>query len=80
VLWFAERPDWDAVEEVLRDRLVGRFPVFCRRAPEVDRTWVWEDDPEFSLERHVRKITLDEPGTLDQARGSGLSRARWRRR
>ena len=67
VLWLAERPDWDAVEQVLRERLVGRFPVFGRRAAQVDGTWVWEDDPDFSLDRHVRRVTLDEPGTIIQA-------------
>jgi diacylglycerol O-acyltransferase len=67
VLWLAQRPDWDAVEQVLRERLVGRFPVFARRAAQVDGTWVWEDDPDFSLDRHVRRVTLDAPGTLVEA-------------
>ena len=67
LLWLAERPDWDAVEQVVRDRLIGRFPVFARRAAKVQGTWVWEDDPDFELDRHLRRVTLDEPGTLGQA-------------
>jgi diacylglycerol O-acyltransferase / wax synthase len=67
LLWLAERPDWDEVEHVLQERLIGRFPVFGRRAAQVDGTWVWEDDPDFSLAYHVRRVTLDEPGTLTEA-------------
>lgn len=59
VLMLDERPDWDAVEEVLATRLVGRFPVFRRRAVKVGGSWMWEDDPTFSLANHVRRVTLD---------------------
>lgn len=67
VLWLDEVPDWDAVTEVLQERLVGRFPVFSRRAVEVDGTWLWQDDVDFSLDNQVRRVTLPEPGTLLQA-------------
>ena len=32
VMWFREVPDWDAVEDVVAERLVDRFPVFSRRS------------------------------------------------
>lgn len=67
LLWFAERPDWDKVREVLRERLVERFGVFARRAVEIDGTWVWEDDPEFDLDNHVRVVRLPDPGSLAEA-------------
>lgn len=67
LMTLAERPDWDKVDEVLTQRLVRRFPVFGRRAAEVDGTWVWQDDPEFSLANHVRRVTLDSPATMDDA-------------
>lgn len=67
LLWFEQRPDWDAVEDVLSERLVGRFPVFGRRSRQVDGVWVWQDDPDFSLRRHVRRVTLDAPGTMAAA-------------
>ena len=67
LLWFREVPDWNKVEEVLSERLVDRFPVFGRRALEEDGTWVWEDDPDFALENHVRRVTLQEPGTFVEA-------------
>ncbi|MCB0914803.1 MAG: wax ester/triacylglycerol synthase family O-acyltransferase [Actinobacteria bacterium] len=67
VLWFDRTPDWDEVEQVVAERLVGRFPVFGRRAAEVDGTWIWQDDDEFDLGNHVRRVTLDPPGTIEQA-------------
>ncbi len=68
VLWFARPPDWEAVGELLRERLVDRFPRFSQRAVEpripigVPR---WEDDPRFDLHRHVHRHRLPAPG--DQA-------------
>lgn len=67
LLWFRQPPDWTKVEEVLTERLVDRFPVFGRRAAEVDGQWVWEDDPNFSLDNHVRRVTLESPGTRVEA-------------
>ena len=68
VLWFARPPDWEAVEELLRERLVDRFPRFSQRAVE-PRIRIgmprWEDDPRFELARHVHRHTLPAPG--DQA-------------
>ena len=68
LMWFDEEPDWDAVRTVLQERLVDRFPVLHRRAAEVDGSWVWQDDPEFELDRHIRHATLGGSGDLDAAR------------
>lgn len=68
VMWFAGEPDWDAVREVLQQRLVERFPVFHRRAVEVDGTWLWRDDEDFSIEHHIRRVTLPAPAGTEQAR------------
>ena len=62
VMWFSEEPDWDAVRETLRTRLIGNYPVMSCRPQRVDGDWVWEDDPDFDLERHIRVVTLPEPG------------------
>lgn len=68
VLWFARPPDWEPVEELLRERLVDRFPRFRQRAVE-PRVPIgmprWEDDPRFELRRHVHRHRLPAPG--DQA-------------
>ena len=68
VLWFARPPDWEAVGELLRERLVDRFPRFSQRAVE-PRIPIgmprWEDDSRFDLRRHVHRHTLPVRG--DQA-------------
>ncbi|MGB9374246.1 MAG: WS/DGAT domain-containing protein [Jiangellales bacterium] len=67
VLWLTESPDWDAVEQVMQERIVERFPVFRRRAAEVDGTWVWEDVPGFSFTDQRRRVTLSGSGGVDEA-------------
>jgi diacylglycerol O-acyltransferase len=62
LMWFDEEPDWEAVREVLRTRLVEGFPVMGRRPRQVDGGWEWEDDPDFDFDRQVRHVTLPAPG------------------
>jgi diacylglycerol O-acyltransferase len=45
--------------------LVEQFPVFARRAVRRGRSWRWENDPAFSLERHV--VAADLPGPVSVA-------------
>lgn len=50
--------------ETLKERIVGRFLAFHRFRQKPVRTGnsaYWEDDPHFSLERHVHRVAL--PGT-----------------
>jgi diacylglycerol O-acyltransferase len=65
LLRFDQVPDWQVVEAVIGERLIARFPVFSRRAAQVDGTWVWEDDPDFALANHVRRVTLPGNGAAD---------------
>ncbi len=65
VLWFDERPDWNAVREVVRTRLVDRFPRFRRRVVEGQAPLSgphWEDDPHFDLDLHLHRVALPPPG------------------
>ena len=65
VMFLEEMPDWDRVVEVLRTRLVERFPVFRQRAVPPSTPLGqphWEDDPDFSLDRHLRRVRLRRPG------------------
>jgi diacylglycerol O-acyltransferase len=72
LMWFDEPVDVDAVRRLLEDRLIGRHPVFRRRAVEHDGEWYWEDDPEFDLDHHVRVVGLEgDEGTSGP--GSGRS-------
>jgi WS/DGAT/MGAT family acyltransferase len=62
VMWFSGEPDWEAVRETLRTRLIGNYPVMNCRPRKADGDWVWEEDPDFDLERHIREVTLPAPG------------------
>ncbi|HSK27515.1 MAG TPA: wax ester/triacylglycerol synthase family O-acyltransferase [Jiangellales bacterium] len=65
VMWFDEPVDWDRLEKVIQHRLVDRYPVFRQRPlpglPPLTSPQ-WEDDEEFALERHLRRVTLEAPG------------------
>jgi len=65
VLWFDEPVDLERSKEVLRVRLVERFPRFHQRIVE-PRLGIgvpsWEDDPNFDLDRHIHHIALPAPG------------------
>ncbi len=65
VLWFDERMDLEQWREVIRERMVDRFPRFRQRVAE-PRLGVgmpsWEDDPPFDLDRHLHHIALPVPG------------------
>jgi len=68
VMWFAQPPDWESLEKLLRERLIARFPRFSQRAvePRIPLGMPqWEEDPDFALRRHVHRRTLSTPG--DQA-------------
>lgn len=67
VMWFTGEPDWEAVRETLRTRLVGNYPVMSCRPVKSDGDWVWEEDPDFDLDRHIRVVTLPAPGGLAPA-------------
>lgn len=61
----ADPLDHDRFLDVLRRRVVDRYPVFGQR-PVLSRVPLgpahWEDDPDFAIERHIRHETLPEPG------------------
>lgn len=65
VITTAEPVDQDRFLDVFRERVLDRYPVFSQR-PVMSRLPLgpahWEDDPDFALERHVRRTTLAEPG------------------
>ena len=58
LMWFDEPPALEDVRELLMERLVGRHPVFRRRAVERDGQWFWEDADDFDIARHVRTSHL----------------------
>ncbi len=64
VLWFAEPIAIDRAREILRVRLVERFPKFRQRVVERGprRAPHWEDDPHFDLDHHIHHLALPAPG------------------
>ncbi|KFE60137.1 Wax ester synthase/acyl-CoA:diacylglycerol acyltransferase [Hyalangium minutum] len=65
VLWFEERPDWERLEAVLRERLVDRFPRFRQRlvVPEgLLGVPFWEEDAAFRWDAHVSHLQVPPPG------------------
>ncbi len=64
VMFLADTPDWDEVAHLFQTRVVDRFPVFHQRpeAPGFIGQPNWVDDEEFSLDRHIVRVALPEPG------------------
>jgi WS/DGAT/MGAT family acyltransferase len=64
-LWFDEPVDWRRAREVVRTRLVERFPRFRQRVVEGRTPFSgphWEDDPHFDLDLHLHRGALPAPG------------------
>ena len=67
LVWTAEVVHPEAFRDVLRERLIGRYPVF-RQRPQMQgrllRRGAWVDDPDFDLDRHV--VVQPAPGGGDR--------------
>ncbi len=61
LLRFDATPDWDAVREVVMERIIGRFPSFRRVARTSVTGGHWEDAPDFDPEAHVHRVALPAP-------------------
>lgn len=62
---FDEPLDWERFKQIVKTRLVDRYPRFRQRVVESRvplRTPRWEDDPDFSLEHHMHHLALPAPG------------------
>jgi diacylglycerol O-acyltransferase / wax synthase len=65
VLWFDEPPDLERLKEVVRERMVERFPRFRQRLVEPEGLLAaphWEEDPAFDLEAHLGHAEVPPPG------------------
>ncbi len=69
VMWFDGTLDWERLRPVIQHRMLDRYPVFSQRpvAPSIlFGTPHWEDDPDFDLSNHVKRVTLPAPGGVEQ--------------
>ena len=64
VMLFDATPQWDELLRATSERVIDRFPVFRSRARLGERGWVWQPDPDFHLDRHVRRVQLPEPAGI----------------
>jgi len=68
VMWFDEKIEFDRLAPLLQRRLIDRYPVFSQRpvAPSIPfGSLHWEDDPDFDLGNHLRRVTLPASGTQE---------------
>jgi diacylglycerol O-acyltransferase len=62
LMGFDELPDFSTFAELVRERMVSKFRVLSQIPVERDGSWMWEDDADFDLDRHVRRVVLDDGG------------------
>ena len=62
LMGFDELPEYDAVVELVMDRMVRKYRVLSQVPVERDGVWLWEDEADFAVERHVRRVVLDDGG------------------
>jgi len=60
-------PDFDVVRATIMDRMVGKYRVLSQIPLLRGRVWRWEDDNDFDLDRHVKRVVLDD-GSEDAVR------------
>lgn len=71
VMWTEQPLDWARLRQTIQERLVDVYPVFHQRPTAPAHPWAlpgWEDDPDFSLSRHLHHATLRRPGGDKQLR------------
>jgi len=64
VLVFDEQLDWERLTEIVRTRMVERYPRFHQRVVEGRLTLRgahWEEDPDFGMQRHMHRRGLAAP-------------------
>jgi WS/DGAT/MGAT family acyltransferase len=62
MIGFDVLPDMDAFTDLVRERLVHRYRVLSQVPVSRDGAWLWEDDVDFDIHRHLRRVVLDDPG------------------
>lgn len=67
LLVFDEQLSYDGLLRLIDERLLT-YDRFKQRVVEVDGHPTWEDDPEFHLDRHMGRQTIDGPLTGDTLR------------
>ncbi len=62
LMGFDEIPDFEAYREAVMERMVSKYRVLSQIPVQQDGHWHWEDDTDFSIQRHVLRIELPGEG------------------
>jgi diacylglycerol O-acyltransferase len=62
LMGFDELPKYEAVVDLVMDRMVRKYRVLSQVAVQRDGVWMWEDDADFAIDRHVHRVVLDHGG------------------
>lgn len=58
LIGFDRLPEFERLRSTFMDRMVGKYRVLSQIPVLRDGTWFWEDDNDFAIERHVRRVAL----------------------
>ena len=66
LLTFEELPDWEPLREAIFNRVVTKYRLLSQVPVQRDGHWEWEDDTDFTVDRHVLRVVLadSDPETL----------------
>ena len=57
---FDELPDFEVVVDLIMERMVRRYRTLSQVPVQRDGAWFWEDDSDFDIRAHVRRVVLEE--------------------
>jgi diacylglycerol O-acyltransferase len=67
LIGFDELPGFDALVELVMERMVRKYRVLSQVTVQRDGVWMWEDDANFAIDHHVRRVVLDD-GAIETVR------------
>lgn len=67
LIGFDELPDFDTYADLILERMVRKYRVLSQIPVERDGHWYWEDDADFDLGNHVRRVILPD-GSAESVR------------
>jgi diacylglycerol O-acyltransferase / wax synthase len=62
LMGFDTLPEYDAFVDLVMERMVRKYRVLSQVAVQRDGDWVWEDDADFAVARHVCRVVLADGG------------------
>ncbi len=63
LIGFDELPDIEIVTDLVMQRMVRKYRVLSQVPVRRDGVWVWEDDGDFDIERHMHRVELSDLGS-----------------